>query len=72
LGDWAIAVGVRPLPGGCCGSGFVGCPARRAAISRITAIYPIVYIDALVVKVRDGARVVNRAAHLVVGVDTDG
>lgn len=35
-------------------------------------IYPIVYIDALVVKVRDGGHVVNKAAHLAVGVDTDG
>jgi putative transposase len=35
-------------------------------------IYPIVYIDALVVKVRDGAHVVNKAAHLVIGVDLDG
>ena len=35
-------------------------------------VYPIVYIDALVVKVRDGAHVVNKAAHIVVGVDTDG
>lgn len=35
-------------------------------------VYPIVYIDALVVKVRDGAHVVNKHAHLVVGVDTDG
>jgi putative transposase len=35
-------------------------------------VYPIVYVDALVVKVRDGAHVVNKAAHLVVGVDSDG
>jgi putative transposase len=35
-------------------------------------VYPIVYIDALVVKVRDGGHVTNKAAHLVVGVDTDG
>ena len=35
-------------------------------------VYPIVYIDALVVKVRDGAHVVNKAAHLVIGVDLDG
>ncbi|MGQ0847285.1 MAG: IS256 family transposase [Sporichthyaceae bacterium] len=35
-------------------------------------IYPIVYIDALVVKVRDGGHVVNKAAHIVLGVDTDG
>jgi putative transposase len=34
--------------------------------------YPIVYIDALMVKVRDGAHVRNKAAYLVVGVDTDG
>src|SRR5919205_897969 len=35
-------------------------------------IYPIVYLDALVVKVRDGHQVRNRAAHLAVGVDLDG
>ena len=35
-------------------------------------VYPIIYIDALVVKVRDGGHVVNKAAHLVMGVDTDG
>ena len=35
-------------------------------------IYPIVYLDALVVKVRDGTRSVNRSAHLAVGVDLDG
>jgi putative transposase len=35
-------------------------------------VYPIIYIDALVVKVRDGNQVRNKAAHLVVGVDCDG
>jgi putative transposase len=35
-------------------------------------VYPIIYIDALVVKVRDGAHVTNKAAHIVIGVDTDG
>lgn len=35
-------------------------------------IYPIVYLDALVVKVRDGHQVKNRAAHIAVGVDLDG
>jgi len=35
-------------------------------------VYPIVYIDALVVKVRDGGHVTNKAAHIAVGVDTDG
>src|SRR5690242_12869998 len=35
-------------------------------------IYPILYLDALVVKVRDGHQVRNKAAHLAVGVDLDG
>jgi putative transposase len=35
-------------------------------------IYPIIYLDALQVKVRDGHQVRNRAAHLAVGVDLDG
>jgi putative transposase len=35
-------------------------------------IYPIVYLDALVVKVRDGHQVRNRHAHIAVGVDLDG
>ncbi|TDD49013.1 IS256 family transposase, partial [Saccharopolyspora elongata] len=35
-------------------------------------IYPIVYLDALVVKVRDGHQVRNRSAHIAVGVDLDG
>lgn len=34
--------------------------------------YPIVYLDALVVKVRDGHTVRNKAAHIAVGVDLDG
>ena len=38
----------------------------------LEAIYPIIYLDALVVKVRDGHTVRNKAAHLAVGVDTDG
>jgi putative transposase len=35
-------------------------------------IYPILYLDALVVKVRDGHQVRNKAAHLAVGIDLDG
>ena len=38
----------------------------------LEAVYPIVYIDALVVKVRTGGTVINRAAYLAIGVDTDG
>jgi putative transposase len=38
----------------------------------LDSFYAIVYIDALVVKVRDGGAVENKAAHLVTGVDVDG
>lgn len=35
-------------------------------------VWPICSVDALVVKVRDDAHVVTKAAHIVVGVDLDG
>lgn len=35
-------------------------------------VYPIIYLDALVVKVRDSHQVRNKAAHIAVGVDLDG
>jgi putative transposase len=35
-------------------------------------VYPILYMDALVVKVRDSHAVRNKAAHIAVGVDSDG
>jgi putative transposase len=38
----------------------------------LDAVYPIVYIDGLVVKVRTQGTVINRAAYLAIGVDTDG
>ncbi len=38
----------------------------------LEGVYPILYIDALVVKVRTSGTVVNRAAYLAVGVDVDG
>ncbi|MGH2457150.1 MAG: IS256 family transposase [Candidatus Limnocylindria bacterium] len=38
----------------------------------LDALYPVIYLDAIVVKVRDGAHVANRAAHIAVGVDMDG
>lgn len=34
--------------------------------------YPIIYLDAIRVKIRDQGRVSNRAAHIAVGVDMDG
>ena len=38
----------------------------------LEALYPVIYLDALVVKVRDGGHVRNKAAHIAVGVDMDG
>jgi len=38
----------------------------------LEALYPVIYLDALVVKVRDSAHVINKAAHIAVGVDMDG
>lgn len=38
----------------------------------LDALYPVIYLDAIVVKVRDGAHVSNKAAHIAVGVDMDG
>ena len=38
----------------------------------LDAVYPIMYIDAVVVKIREGGTVDNRAAHMVIGVDIDG
>jgi putative transposase len=38
----------------------------------LESVYPILYLDALMVKVRDNHQVRNKAAHLAVGVDCDG
>jgi putative transposase len=38
----------------------------------LEAFYPVIYLDAIVVKIRDGAHVSNKAAHIAVGVDMDG
>ena len=35
-------------------------------------LYPILYLDAIIIKVRDGHQVQNRAAHIAVGVDMEG
>lgn len=35
-------------------------------------IYPVIYLDALVVKVKDGGHTRNKAAHIAVGVDMAG
>lgn len=38
----------------------------------LEALYPVVYLDALVVKVKDGAVVKNKSAYIAIGVDMDG
>ncbi len=38
----------------------------------LEAFYPVIYLDAIVVKVRDGGHVGNKAAHIAVGVDMEG
>jgi transposase-like protein len=38
----------------------------------LEALYPVIYLDAISVKVRDGGHVGNKAAHIAVGVDMDG
>ena len=61
------------------------CPALVSAVTNVVtdeitewqnrpldAFYAIVYIDALVVKVRDGGAVDKKGAYLVTGVDADG
>ncbi|MBE7195392.1 MAG: IS256 family transposase [Gordonia polyisoprenivorans] len=66
----------------------IGTEISRETISKITdevldevlawqrrpleSFYPVIYLDAIVVKVRDGAHVRNKAAHIAVGVDIDG
>ena len=38
----------------------------------LEAFYPVVYVDALVAKVRDGSAVRNKAVNIAVGIDTGG
>jgi putative transposase len=65
-----------------------GATVSAATISRVTdvvveeiaawqsrpvdPVYPILYIDAIRIKIRDGGVVANKAAHVVIGVDIDG
>jgi putative transposase len=66
----------------------IGSEISRETISKITdevleevlawqrrpleSFYPVIYLDAIVVKVREGAHVRNKAAHIAVGVDIEG
>lgn len=38
----------------------------------LEALYPVIYLDAIRIRIRDGGHVGNRAAHIAVGVDMDG
>jgi putative transposase len=38
----------------------------------LDSLYPIIYLDALMVKIRDGAHVINKAIYLVIGVNLEG
>ena len=38
----------------------------------LDAFYPVMYLDAISVKIKDGGKVVNKAAHIALGVDMDG
>lgn len=45
----------------------------RAWQSRpLEPLYPIIYLDALMVKIRDGAHILNKAIYLVIGVNLEG
>ena len=39
---------------------------------QLDEFYPVIFLDALRVKIRDGHRVVNKACYMAVGVDMDG
>lgn len=45
---------------------------REWQVRPLDPFYPVVYIDALIAKVRDGSAVRNKAASLAIGIDTDG
>lgn len=38
----------------------------------LDSLYPIVYLDCLVVKIREDKRVINKAVYLALGINTDG
>ncbi|GAB3693408.1 hypothetical protein GCM10027595_05680 [Corynebacterium nasicanis] len=39
---------------------------------QLEEFYPVIFLDALRIKVRDGGRLVNRSAYLAIGVDLEG
>ena len=39
---------------------------------QLDEFYPVIFLDALRIKIRDGGRVVNKSAYMAIGVDLDG
>ncbi|MBG9364343.1 transposase, partial [Corynebacterium diphtheriae] len=39
---------------------------------QLDEFYPVIFLDALRIKVRDGGRVINKSAYMAIGVDLDG
>lgn len=39
---------------------------------QLEEFYPVIFLDVIRIKVRDGGRVVNKSAYMAVGVDMDG
>lgn len=39
---------------------------------QLDGFYPVVFLDALRIKVRDGGRVVNKSVYMAMGVGLDG
>src|SRR5258708_5019532 len=64
----------RTCPGTRCRASRTGClrewPSGRTA--RSTALYPVIFIDAIHVKIRDGGAVGNRPIYTAVAVTLDG
>ena len=46
--------------------------SRRTASGPLEAIYPVVFVDALVAKVKDGGAVRNKAVNIAVGIGCEG
>ncbi len=45
---------------------------REWQVRPLEAFYPVIYVDALVAKVRDGSAVRNKAVNIAVGIDAEG
>ncbi|CAB0858529.1 IS256 family transposase [Corynebacterium diphtheriae] len=39
---------------------------------QLEEFYPVIFLDTLCIKVRDGGRVVNKSAYMAIGVDIEG